>query len=81
MKPLLVIVVIAVLVLHHDIWNWTNKTLVMGFLPIGLAYHIGYAIVASLTMALLVKFAWPSDIEDEALASASQPPSGEVEPL
>lgn len=71
MKWLLVVVVVAVLALHHDWWLWTDKSLVFGFVPIGLAYHAAYALVASLVMWLLVKFAWPREIEEaEALLSA-----------
>jgi hypothetical protein len=65
MKPLLIVLVIVVLALHQDFWLWKDRTLVFGFLPIGLAYHGGYAIVASLTMALLVRFLWPKELEDE----------------
>lgn len=64
---LLTVFVLVVLILHHDLWNWTNKSLVLGFLPIGLAYHIGYAFLASFTMAVLVRYAWPHDLERETL--------------
>jgi hypothetical protein len=55
--------VLVVLLLHQDIWFWTDKSLLYGFLPIGLAYHIGYSFLAALTMAALVHFAWPHDLE------------------
>ncbi len=64
MKYGLAVWVMLVILLHNDLWNWTNKTLVFGFVPIGLAYHIGYAFLACLTMILLVKFAWPSHLEE-----------------
>ena len=76
MKWLLTGLVLLVIVLHQDSWFWTDKTLVFGFIPIGLAYHIGYAFVASATLALLVKFAWPRELESyEALPA----PAGESE--
>lgn len=56
--------VVLVAVLHHDHWNWTNKTLVFGFLPFGLAYHIAFAFLSAFTMWLLIKFAWPSHLEE-----------------
>jgi len=68
MKWLLALVVVVVLVIHHDWWLWTDKTLVFGFLPIGLAYHAAYALLASFTMWLLVKFAWPREIEEAEAA-------------
>jgi hypothetical protein len=62
---MLVAVLVIVAALHNDFWLWTNKTLVFGFLPIGLAYHMGYALLASFTMYLLVKLAWPVHLEAE----------------
>jgi chromate transport protein ChrA len=63
-KALLVLMVITVYALHQDFWNWkTNVPLVFGILPIGLAYHAAYSILASIMMAVLVKFAWPKHLE------------------
>lgn len=53
----------AVYALHQDYWNWKDATLVFGFLPVGLAYHAAYSILASVMMAILVKCAWPKDLE------------------
>jgi hypothetical protein len=62
---LLTLLVLVVYVLHQDFWNWKKaEPLVLGFLPIGLAYHAGYSILAAITMALLVKFAWPEHLEN-----------------
>jgi len=59
--------VLAVYVLHQDSWNWAKaEPLVFGFLPVGLAYHAGYSILAAITMAVLVKFAWPKHLENVA---------------
>jgi len=56
--------VIVVFLLHQDFWNWQKtEPLVFGFLPVGLAYHAGYAILAAIMMALLVKFAWPTELD------------------
>ena len=65
MKWLLVVLVFVVYILHQDYWNWGDKTLVFGFLPVGLAYHAGYAFLAAFMMWMLVKFAWPEQIEKE----------------
>jgi len=63
-KILLGIFLVAVYLLHQDFWNWRKiEPLVFGFLPIGLAYHAGYSILAAITMAILVKFAWPQDLD------------------
>ena len=70
---LLTLLVIVVYVLHQDFWNWKKaEPLVLGFLPIGLAYHAGYSILAAITMALLVKFAWPKHLENIEPVSRDQ---------
>ena len=57
--------IIGVYLLHQDFWNWkTAEPIVFGFLPIGLAYHAAYSIVAAILMAVLVKFAWPKHLEN-----------------
>lgn len=65
-KPLLLAVLIfAIYLLHQDFWNWKKtEPLIFGFLPIGLAYHAGYSILAAILMAVLVKVAWPKHLED-----------------
>jgi hypothetical protein len=63
--------VLIVFALHQDVWNWTRmEPLVFGFLPMGLAYHAAYSILAAVTMWVLVRFAWPQELE-----RAAEPPS------
>jgi hypothetical protein len=62
-KFLLSSLILAVFLLHQDFWNWKNAGLVFGFLPVGLAYHAAYAIVAACLMAVLVNFAWPAELD------------------
>jgi hypothetical protein len=65
-RTLLVIAVVIVYVLHQDFWFWrTAHPLVFGFIPIGLFYHAGFAVLSSLLMWLLVTHAWPSHLEQE----------------
>jgi hypothetical protein len=64
-KLLLTLLVIGVYLLHQDCWNWKKaEPLVFGFVPIGLAYHAGYSVLAAVMMWLLVKFAWPKELDD-----------------
>jgi hypothetical protein len=66
-KGLLTLAVVVVYALHQDIWLWrTARPLVFGFLPVGLAYHAGYSILAALLMWLLVSHAWPQHLEEGA---------------
>jgi len=61
---LLAALILGMYALHQDSWNWrAAEPLVFGFLPIGLAYHVAYSILAAITMAVLVKFAWPKHLE------------------
>lgn len=64
-RLLLVLAVLALYVLHQDIWFWRNPRLVFGFIPIGLFYQACFSGAASLLMWLLVKFAWPVHLEQE----------------
>ena len=73
MKPLLVLLVVVVVLLHQDFWLWTDKTLVLGFLPSGLAYHLLYALLVSAMMWVLVRAAWPAHLEEETLRAAPDP--------
>ena len=60
---LLFLLIVAVYAAHQDYWNWSKTDLIFGFVPIGLAYHAGYAIACAVLMAILVKTAWPKHLE------------------
>jgi len=63
-RILLAIFLLAVYLLHQDCWNWKRyEPLVFGFIPVGLAYHAAYSVLASIAMAVLVKVAWPAWLE------------------
>jgi uncharacterized oligopeptide transporter (OPT) family protein len=62
---LIAVLVFAVYLVHQDYWNWKKtEPLIFGFLPIGLAYHAGYSILAAILMAVLVRIAWPKHLEE-----------------
>ena len=67
-KPstIFVVVFVVLAILHQDAWNWDNSNLVLGFLPVGLAYHAGYSIVAATFWAIVIKLAWPHHLEEWA---------------
>jgi hypothetical protein len=56
--------VVALLILHQDNWFWADTTLVFGFLPVGLAYHMGISLAAGITWFLATRFAWPDELAD-----------------
>ena len=55
--------VVLLAILHYDFWFWDDRTLLFGFIPVGLAYHVVYSLVAGITWYLAVRFAWPADVE------------------
>jgi hypothetical protein len=64
-KLLLFLLIAAVYAAHQDFWNWDKaEPMIFGFLPAGLAYHAAFSIVCAAMMAILVKTAWPKELED-----------------
>lgn len=64
--------------LHQDFWNWEKiHPLMLGFLPVGLAYHVGYSVFAAALMAVMVRFAWPEDLDPAEPKPAGQDRSEE----
>ena len=55
--------VVVLAVLHQDVWNWNSKALVLGFIPVGLAYHALYSVAAALMWMAALRWAWPSGVE------------------
>lgn len=65
-RSLLVFLIAALYVLHQDIWFWrAAQPFIFGFLPVGLFYHVCYTLAVSALMWLLVRWAWPSELEKE----------------
>ena len=60
-KWIIIGLVVLLVILHQDNWNWDNDTLVLGFVPMGLFYHACISIAASATWWLATKIAWPED--------------------
>jgi hypothetical protein len=54
---------ILMMAVRQDAWNWRDPSLVWGVLPVGLAYQVGYSLLAAVVMALLVRFDWPVELE------------------
>jgi hypothetical protein len=59
---LLYLALVALYLLHNDLWLWNDPSLVLG-LPAGLAYHVGFCVATSIVLALLVRYAWPSHLD------------------
>lgn len=76
MRTLVFGLIILLTILHQDFW-WRDdhRTLVMGFLPVSLAYHIAVSIAASVLWGMACAYCWPADadVTDE---DAWAPPTG-----
>ena len=66
MKWIVYSLVLILAVLHQDCWLWDDTTLLFGFLPIGLGYHVAYSVLAALLGVAAIRFAWPKEIEEWA---------------
>lgn len=63
MKKLVYGLIVLLAVLHQDFWWWDDSdTLVLGFVPIGLAYHAAVSLAAGILWALAVKHCWPEEM-------------------
>ena len=63
-RILLFLAIAAVYLLHQDFWFWnTARPLVFRILPIGLAYHAAYCLLAAALMWVLTKTAWPEHLD------------------
>ena len=64
MKLVIWILVAALIIAHHDFWNWEDDQILFGFMPIGLVYHVGISIAAALVWAFACTFAWPKSVDE-----------------
>ena len=65
-RALLAIIVIALYVLHQDVWFWrAAHPIVFGFLPVGLFYHACFTLAVSLLLLVMVRHAWPAHLEED----------------
>jgi hypothetical protein len=65
MKYLVWLLVLLLVVLHHDVWNWHDTALIGGLLPVGLGYHMALTLAAAVTWYLATRFCWPADLPAE----------------
>ena len=64
---LLAFAAVIVLVMRHDYWNWdTPYPLLFGSLPVALWWQALVSLSACALMWLMVRLAWPQELEDAA---------------
>ena len=64
MRALLYLGLAALYLLHNDVWLWERDGRLLG-LPVGLAYHVLFCLVVVAWMALVVRHAWPDDVDED----------------
>ena len=52
--------IILLIILHHDVWNWDKKEPVLGFMPVALLWQALISVGASITWFIATKIAWPN---------------------
>lgn len=72
MKHLVVVLMALLAILHQDFWWWDDRTVLFGFLPIGLAWHGGLSLAASLVWWAVVVYCWPEGLEPHSGAVNAQ---------
>ena len=60
--------VLLLIILHQDNWNWENSNLMFGYIPVTLFYQMCISTGASIVWWLATKIAWPDDLEDKVMA-------------
>lgn len=80
MKKLIYGLLALLVIGHQDFW-WRDdhRTLVLGFLPISLAYHAAISVAATILWGLACVYCWPRDVDEPdevARAPAAHPPGG-----
>jgi len=58
--------------LHTDVWYWNDPRPLLG-LPIGVTYHVLWTLAVTAAFALLVRFAWPDELESTTPSPAATP--------
>ena len=77
-KSLIFAFLILLVILHQDFWLKDDPSLVFGFLPATLAYHMGFVIAAAIAWLLVIKYAWPEGLEVEGDAEKAGEEKGKA---
>ena len=60
--------VVLLIVLHQDNWFWDRPTLVFGFMPVGLLYHVGISLAAGIVWCFAIRYCWPHHLDQTSAA-------------
>ena len=65
------LILLLLVAAHHDFWFWKDASLIGGWMPVGLAWHIALSIVAAGFWLFAVRTAWPVEEGAQVAESAS----------
>ncbi len=60
------LLVVLMIVIHQGVWFGEDASLVAGFLPWGLFYHISVSFFMALSWWKITQRVWPTDLTDES---------------
>jgi hypothetical protein len=63
-RSLIVGFFLLLFILHQDFWWKDDPTLVLGILPISLAYHVVWTLLVALGWYLVGKYFWPHSLDE-----------------
>ena len=58
--------------LHQDSWWRNDRRLVLGFLPVSLAYHVGWTLLVAAGWIFVGKYCWPEHLDAEPEAGTGK---------
>lgn len=65
-RRIAVALIVVLTALHHDFWLWDDPTLLANVVPVGLAYHACFSVIASVVWAAVLYLVWPSEEPEHA---------------
>ncbi len=74
-KTIIAVYFVLLFILHQDFWLKNDPRLVLGFLPVSLAYHVVWTLLVAFGWFLVGKFCWPQQL-DEAAPKGGGGPDG-----
>ncbi len=63
MRWLVAVLIVLLVLLHQDYWNWHRRDLVAGALPATLVWHMGLSLLASAAWYVATVVCWPREEE------------------
>ena len=73
------ILILALVVVHQDFWNWGVTERSLGGLPQGFVFHVGLSITAAFIWLIVTISAWPKDEWNDEPEIQSGPTNAKID--